>query len=326
MEKHTSKIQYQATTFSAAIALLALFTFNTATAQNLALHKHAEQSSSYSHSMGLASNAVDGNTDGNWANGSVTHTTQETQPWWEVDLGSAYDLQQIRVWNRTDCCSERLDYVTVCLRDENYNVVKYLEHQASTKGVQVIDFNNVQQKARYVMVYVDGTQYLSLAEVEVYGQGVSTPTAGTYEVKVSLDDVTCIASGDGNGDATEYYGSIWVSERTMTGGHWTRDLYKASNSNTFDLSAGVSQLFPGAYAVYQVSAPNGLGNVADELVLHAQLMDYDSTSGDDNCGFGQQTVRINTLSPGTKKEYTINLANDGDQSRVRFAVSVTKIR
>lgn len=165
MKKHTSKIQCQGTTLMAAIMLLALFACNTAAAQNLALHKPANQSSSYSHGMGLAGNAVDGNTDGNWSNGSVTHTPQETQPWWEVDLGSNYDLQQIRIWNRTDCCTERLDYVNVCLRDENYNVVKCLHHQASTKGLQVIDFQNVQQKARYVMVYLDGTQYLSLAEV-----------------------------------------------------------------------------------------------------------------------------------------------------------------
>jgi hypothetical protein len=36
---------------------------------------------------GAAALANDGNTDGNFADGSVSHTMLETRPWWEVDLG-----------------------------------------------------------------------------------------------------------------------------------------------------------------------------------------------------------------------------------------------
>src|SRR5947209_6301275 len=31
-----------------------------------------------------SSRAVDGNTDGNWQDGSVTHTGYEANPWWQV--------------------------------------------------------------------------------------------------------------------------------------------------------------------------------------------------------------------------------------------------
>ncbi len=49
-----------------------------------------------------ASYGVDGNTDGNFDNKSVTHTETADNPWWEVDLGSLQPIDQIVVWNRTD--------------------------------------------------------------------------------------------------------------------------------------------------------------------------------------------------------------------------------
>src|SRR3712207_7898437 len=54
---------------------------------NLALGQPATQSSTGWDSP--AGRAVDGNTDGNWFNGSVTHTEGDYQAWWQVDLGSA---------------------------------------------------------------------------------------------------------------------------------------------------------------------------------------------------------------------------------------------
>jgi hypothetical protein len=56
---------------------------------NLALFRgdHAVQSSNLSATGGAARLAVDGNTDGNYASGSVTHTARNQEPtWWQVDL------------------------------------------------------------------------------------------------------------------------------------------------------------------------------------------------------------------------------------------------
>src|SRR3954452_15332870 len=52
---------------------------------NYALGKPATQSST--GWGGAASRAVDGNTDGNFFDNSVTHTLLEANAWWEVDLG-----------------------------------------------------------------------------------------------------------------------------------------------------------------------------------------------------------------------------------------------
>ncbi len=51
---------------------------------------------------GPAKLAIDGNTDGDYAKMSVTHTNKEDNPWLEIDLGSPRKVNQIKVYNRTD--------------------------------------------------------------------------------------------------------------------------------------------------------------------------------------------------------------------------------
>ena len=55
---------------------------------NLALGKTAIQSSNYTAAT-IASLVVDGNTNGNYYSGSVSHTGLDLQPFWQVDLGSS---------------------------------------------------------------------------------------------------------------------------------------------------------------------------------------------------------------------------------------------
>src|SRR5205085_9230938 len=53
---------------------------------------------------GVASRAIDGNTNGEFTEGATsTHTQEGTDdPWWEVDLGREVPVERIVVWNRTD--------------------------------------------------------------------------------------------------------------------------------------------------------------------------------------------------------------------------------
>src|SRR5262245_45080602 len=61
--------------------------------KNLAQGMTATQSST--HDKFGADRAVDGRTDGNLGNNSVAHTNQENQPWWQVDLGQVYQIDEI---------------------------------------------------------------------------------------------------------------------------------------------------------------------------------------------------------------------------------------
>lgn len=85
---------------------------------NVALGQPASQSST-AHS-GVASRAVDGNTNGRYSNNSVTHTAGgASDAWWLVDLGSNTEIAEIIVYNRTDqCCTFRLNFAEVEIIEE----------------------------------------------------------------------------------------------------------------------------------------------------------------------------------------------------------------
>ncbi|MBN8218374.1 MAG: glycoside hydrolase N-terminal domain-containing protein [Spirochaetes bacterium] len=86
--------------------------------QNVAPKGKAAQSSTANG--GAAGKGSDGNTEGAWAKGSVIHTDpKESNPWWELELAEASVVDEIAVWNRTDCCGDRLDGVALIALDPN---------------------------------------------------------------------------------------------------------------------------------------------------------------------------------------------------------------
>jgi hypothetical protein len=85
--------------------------------ENLALGKLATQSSTADNDQAVAGLAVDGNTSGIFAEHSISHTNREQNPWWEVDLGRVFEIQEVRVWNRSDGVEDRLKNVRITLED-----------------------------------------------------------------------------------------------------------------------------------------------------------------------------------------------------------------
>lgn len=71
---------------------------------NLALKGEAKQSTT--DYGGDAKRANDGNTSGDYTKNSVSHTAQEENPWWEVDLKSELPIDRVVLWNRTDAGTE----------------------------------------------------------------------------------------------------------------------------------------------------------------------------------------------------------------------------
>ncbi len=89
--------------------------------ESIAVGGVARQSSEASG--GAPGRAVDGDTNGTYTSGSVTHTTAQRDAWWEVDLGELRLIDRIVVWNRTDCCDERLRAFTIQLLDKRHRVL-----------------------------------------------------------------------------------------------------------------------------------------------------------------------------------------------------------
>lgn len=138
---------------------------------NVALGKPATQSSDYS-SKYPAGNAVDGSLT------NFADTQDSTQPWWQVDTGQSYPIDQIALYNRSDCCADRLADYYVFVSDEPFASTSVADtlaqpgvwssHQTAQAGrPTVID---VGRTGRYVRVQLAGSNQLALDEVQVFVQ------------------------------------------------------------------------------------------------------------------------------------------------------------
>lgn len=184
-------------------------------AENLAIGRPAAQSSTY-RADGPAANAVDGRTDGNYFDGSVTHTGKDPNAWWEVDLGAVRSLQSVIVFNRTDQAADRLTdfYVLVSSKPFGSRSLDQLledksiwrrRHTGTVNGSVTI---NAKAQGRYVRIQLAGANFLSLAEVQVMGDAAagSSPDGGGYYARTAafLDLVLAakydraLAQTDGN--------------------------------------------------------------------------------------------------------------------------------
>ncbi len=128
---------------------------------NIALGKPTSQSSTVY--AGDASRAVDGQTDGVYNHGSVTHTDFTAQPWWMVDLQSVQPVGSVVLHNRTDCCAERLSRFRLLTSTDG---VTWQENLYPGTAPREVSFK-LNRQARYIKVQLDGTGALSLAEVQV---------------------------------------------------------------------------------------------------------------------------------------------------------------
>jgi len=168
-----------------AFVAAALISAPAAVAQtNLALTGTATQSSL--GFGGVPERAIDGNTDGTWSAGSVTHTADLTDSWWEVDLGGTFSIGEVRLYNRLDCCWGRLSNFRVAVFDgttevfgEDYFTTTGSVAQGGTLSVYPpggTSGNRIQ--VRILGLNNDSNGFLSLAEVEVYDGLVGTPYCG----------------------------------------------------------------------------------------------------------------------------------------------------
>ena len=138
--------------------------------ENIAFQKPATQSSTYSHSANpVASKAVDGNTNGIFNIASTTHTNDDKKAWWEVDLGHQSEISFVTLYNRIDCCKERLTNFQVRLFDYAHSISQKVSQRSTVQNRYDFKFPE-KTIARYVRVQLLGKNYLSLAEVEVFGR------------------------------------------------------------------------------------------------------------------------------------------------------------
>jgi len=207
------------------LALAEVQVFGT-TLTNLSHGRPATQSSTLAgYTTTGASYAVDGNTDGSFFNGSVTHTNTDANAWWQVDLGASAAVTSVTIWNRTDCCSSRLTDYWVFVSDTPFlatdtpatlqnRASTFYSHQTTAPNPSVII--PFMARGRYVRVQLSGTDNLSLAEVEVYGTGGSPAPPNLAQNKLATQSSTLPEYGstyagvavDGNTDGNFFNRSV----------------------------------------------------------------------------------------------------------------------
>jgi YVTN family beta-propeller protein len=174
---------------------------------NLALQGTASQSTDYNTTF-VADKAIDGNTGGSGPLGQITHTLRDASSWWELDLGDVYDLDSVNIWNRTDCCSNRLSDFYLLVSDTPFNS-QDLNQTIAQSGVFSQQFAGaaprtteavIGRTGRYLRVQLPAQNFLQLAEVEVFGAPLATPLTlaeFTPQPQPQSDQVTFTANAEG---------------------------------------------------------------------------------------------------------------------------------
>src|ERR1017187_10443742 len=160
-------------------ALSATFSLTNVVSRTSNLAQATQSSPLPGYPTAVASSAVDGVTDGNFSDGSVTATNLDANAWWQVDLGASASITSIVIWNRTDCCGSRLNDYWVFVSDTPFlptDTPATLQNRAGTFSSHQMAAPNPSTtivagtQGRYVRVQLTGANYLSLAEVQVFGQ------------------------------------------------------------------------------------------------------------------------------------------------------------
>uniref|UniRef100_A0A3Q3VRL9 Fucolectin tachylectin-4 pentraxin-1 domain-containing protein n=1 Tax=Mola mola TaxID=94237 RepID=A0A3Q3VRL9_MOLML len=147
-----------------------VYGYHAPTGENLALQGKASQSSLYE--FGIAYNAIDGNHASMWEEGSCTHTNNDINPWWRLDLLKTHRVFSVNITN-IDTSPERLDGAEIRIGDSlenNGNDNPRCAVITSIRAGIAAGFQCDGMDGRYVnIVLLDKEEFLSLCEVEVYG-------------------------------------------------------------------------------------------------------------------------------------------------------------
>ncbi|CAG2187478.1 unnamed protein product [Mytilus edulis] len=173
----------------------------------VAKYKPTKQSTNEFPTGRFSSDAVDGDYDQRLTDShhACSHTDIGDEPsWWAVDLGAIYDISNVVIFGRADCCPERLSNFEIevfrpCRNKTSWfddSIVTLCHHQK--EQITHLDATCPEQTVgKYVRIRLKDRNYLALCEVEVHGTFVENVYSATFPH-------TCGFPGhryDGNGEA-----------------------------------------------------------------------------------------------------------------------------
>ena len=121
----------------------------------------ATQSSVYGQFPAV--NTIDGNMM------TFNHTKNEPHAWWQLTLPKDVYITKIHLFNRRDCCQERLSNFTIKILDQDgKDIVSYFQKGSTQETV----WNGVNRIGRIIKVQLNGRNYLHLSDFKVFGKKV----------------------------------------------------------------------------------------------------------------------------------------------------------
>ena len=339
---HTTRLSQQKEGSKSGLNVDIGFHYVAVESENFALHKYATQSSTVSgHPADLA---IDGNTSG--SSSSITTTSTENQPWWQLDLGFPEDMSTINIWNRTDCCGNLLRNFYVLISDDPFQSTA-LNSTLAQAGVSSYYVSGeagasksvaINRSGQFVRIQLTEQNALALAEVEVFA-----PFAALDAERDGLPDYLEDLDRDGNVDAgeTDFKGPIvafttpadgfsigttrmnvhgTVSQLGSTLKRVTVNGIKAFLSgNTFDVLN--VPLAPGANKIVAVAEDiNGnSGSASMAILATGTLIDPVTLTATPSAGFEQLNVAFQATSsaPGTFLDVRYDFEGDGTYDATR---------
>lgn len=224
--------------------------------RNLALKKKTSQSSTYSSGgYTYASKlAVDGNesTQGNY--GGCQHTDNTNNAWWKVDLELTAQVKTVKIFNRMDCCSDRLSNTNIYVQDGDKKQLCANTGDMNGVSMKVFECLGNGFKGNAVFIQKVGKGILSLCEVEVHGvQSKETVT------NLSLKRATSQSSTYNAGGYT-YPSKLAVDGNQGTSGNYGGCTHTYSNTPSWWKVALDSES-----EVYEVKVTNRMDCCSDRL-------------------------------------------------------------
>ncbi|XP_063693608.1 uncharacterized protein LOC134825361 [Bolinopsis microptera] len=166
---------------------------------------------------GEPTRAIDGNRSGEWSDGSCTRTEGAAGNWWMVELNQNYKITKVLVYNRMDCCQDRIDDAKV------YAGAVYCGDIKVEEGKQVYEISCQGAVAGSIRI-VQPYDYLTICEVEAFG--------------IPTDDVALENVATGKPDWQSSTGWGGLPSRATDGninGIWARKTCSHSANNHFNM-------------------------------------------------------------------------------------------
>jgi len=205
------------------------------TCKNIAPGRPVYQSSIYNHHA-VPNAAVDGNTNGVWGALSCACTKSEVNPWFAMDLGKERTVYKVEIFNRKDCCPDRLTGINLGVTNEdprkvapivngNYKVCARYYGQTGAGEKRVMECG---LRGKYLIIQLETPgQYLTMCEVKVYGEelAIDKPFNLPKGCELSTATATCsenVAKGKQAYQSSDY-ASYTLAAKAVDGnsdGRW----------------------------------------------------------------------------------------------------------